>query len=185
MQKITSILFSFCLVVTLAACASVTKDIKVDAEAVPDANLQNYKTYAWLGSAQIVVDTIGKWEPPGFDTDEVVREFIDRELQARDMRLVEAGPDIFVAFAAGVDMDVLELKVDPDTKRQMFESIPQGALVIVLIDAATDKPVWVGAATANIAESPSDEVVRKRLDYAVTEIFSLMPNAKKESESGY
>lgn len=182
MQRLASTIFVTCLLVVLTACASVTRDIKVDADSVPGADLQAYKTYAWLGSAQIVVDSIGRWEPPGFDTDDMVRELIDRELQARGMRLDDSNPDIFVAYAAGIDMDVLELKIDPDTKRQIFENIPQGALAIVLVDAKTEQPVWVGAATANIAESPKDEVVRKRLDYAVSEMLALLPRARDASD---
>lgn len=173
------------LVFLLASCASVTKDIKVDAQATAGAQWSDYQTYAWLGSAQIVVDTIGNWEPPSFDTDAVVRAFIDDELQSRELQEVSENPDLFVAFAAGVDMDAMELKVDAKTKKQMFASIPRGALAIVLIDAKTNKPVWVGAATGNISESPKDDVARQRLEYAVTEMFGLLKKRREATEDGY
>ena len=182
MRKTVLMVFSlWALLVVLAGCASVTKDIKVDTEVDPKANLSGYKTYAWLGSAQVVVDTIGKWEPPGFDADAELKWLIDRELRARNIHPVDRDPDMLVAFAAGVDMDALELKVDPDTKQQMLDNVPKGALAVVLIDAATGKPLWVGVATGDIQETPTDEIVRKRLDYAVKEMFERLPLGKEAS----
>jgi len=185
MRKTMLLVYPLWLLLLLAGCASVTKDIRVDAEVDPKVDLTGYKTYAWLGSAQIVVDTIGKWEPPGFDADAEVKWLIDRELRARNVSRVDDNPDMFVAYVAGIDMDALELKVDPETRREMLDSVPKGALAVVFIDAASGKPVWVGVATADIQETPTDEVVRKRLDYAVKEMFRLLPRGGTASASDY
>ena len=64
-------------------CGTATKDIKVDSETRSGADLVGYKTYAWIGSAQIVNDPRGQWEPPPLDADAEIRWLIDRELRKR------------------------------------------------------------------------------------------------------
>ena len=54
------------LTILLSACAT-TKDIKVETASDPKVNLDAYKTYAWLGSAEILHDPEGQWLPPKFD----------------------------------------------------------------------------------------------------------------------
>lgn len=54
------------ILLLVAGCASTpTQDIKVDAQADPKARFSGYKTYAWLGSARLIADEDGVWEPPG------------------------------------------------------------------------------------------------------------------------
>ena len=166
----------------LTACAStLTQDIEVDAEADPKANLAGYKTYAWLGSAAILYDPQGKWEPPAFDADAEIKFLIDRELRNRGIKEVAVNPDLIVGFAAGIDMEALELVESKETKLEVLENVPKGALVVVLLDGATGIPVWAGAARGNVQQEISSDDVRKRLDYAVTRMFKLM---KREGSSG-
>jgi len=157
-------------------CASVpTKDIQVDAQADPKANFSGYKTYAWLGSAAIVNDAYGQWEPPAFDADAEIKYLMDRELRKRGMSENSADPNLIVAFAAGIDMDALGLKVDPETKMDMLANVPRGALVVVLLDRSSGFVIWVGVATAEIQESPDTHTVKARLDYAVTRLLKKLP----------
>ncbi|MDH3947917.1 MAG: DUF4136 domain-containing protein [Gammaproteobacteria bacterium] len=159
----------------ITACASpLTQDIEVDAEADPKANLAGYKTYAWLGSAAILYDPRGKWEPPAFDADAEIKFLIDRELRNRGIKEVAVNPDLIVGFAAGIDMEALELVENKETKLQVLENVPKGSLVIVLIDGSTGNPVWASAALGNVQQEISSDDVRKRLDYAVTQMFKLM-----------
>lgn len=162
------------LFVLMSACSTLTQDIEVDAEADPKANLAAYKTYAWLGSAAILYDPRGKWEPPQFDADAEIKFLIDRELRNRGIKEVAVKPDLIVGFAAGIDMEALELVEDKETKLQMLQNVPSGSLVIVLIDGTTGNPVWAGAAVADVQQEISSEDVRKRLDYAVSQMFKLM-----------
>ena len=160
----------------LAGCASVpTKDIQVDAQADPKANFSGYKTYAWLGAAAIVNDPHGQWEPPQFDADGEIKFLIDHELRKRGITENRAGPDLVIAFAAGIDMEALELKVDTKTKMDMLQNVPQGGLVIVLMDSGSGFVIWVGVATAEIQENPDAQTVKARLDYAVTQLFKKLP----------
>jgi PBP1b-binding outer membrane lipoprotein LpoB len=175
MKKIySSVLVVFVFIIT--GCAtSVTKDIKVEVEADPKARFSGYKTYAWLGAAAIVNDPEGQWEPPNFDADKELKFLIDRELTKRGMSENSTIPDMIVAFATGVDMEALKLRENPESKISALENVPQAALIVVLIDADTGFVIWVGQADAELSENPSDDLVRRRLDYAVTEMFRLMP----------
>ena len=164
------------ILILFAGCASVqTKDIKIDTQADPSANFSGYKTYAWLGAAAIVNDPYGQWEPPQFDADAEIIFLIERELRKRGMSQNSTNPDLIVAFAAGIDMDALGLKTNPQTESQMLANIPRGGLAVVLADSATGYAVWVGTATAELQENPDTQTVKARLDYAVTQMFKKLP----------
>ena len=151
------------LAVLLGGCASaVTKDIQVEAEADPKANFKGYKSYTWLGSAAVLYDTAGKWEPPQFDADAEIKFLIDRELRKRGMVESSSSPDMVVAYAAGIDMDTLRIKVDEKSGIRSLENVPQGALTVVLVDADTE-------------QDPDPDTMKKRLDYAVSSMFEKLP----------
>ena len=160
----------------LAGCASVpTKDIQVEALSDPKVNFSGYKTYTWLGAAAIVNDPHGQWEPPQFDADAEIKFLIDRELRKRGMLENKTNPDLVIVFAAGIDMEALELKVDAKTKMDMLENVPQGGLVVVLVDSRSGFVCWIGMATAEVQESSDTKTVKARLDHAVTQMFKKLP----------
>jgi len=160
----------------MSGCAQTpTKDIQIEAESDPKANFSGYKSYAWLGSAAILFDSAGQWEPPQFDADAEVKFLIDRELRKRGMTEDSVNPDMLVAYAAGIDMDTLEIKVDPESEIKTLENVPQGALVIALVDAETAVAIWAAQATANVQQNPDQETIKARLDYAVTQMLKKLP----------
>jgi len=161
----------------LTACASVTSDIKVDANADSKAKLADYKTYDWLGAAKLLNDPNKVWQPPKVDIAGDIKYLVNRELRKRGIYSTTGKPDLAVAFFLGVDMEAMELKEDPESKNKVLKNIPKAGLVVVLIDVDTGYVVWMGAAEGNLQENPTDEVVRKRLDYAVTKMFKLFPKS--------
>jgi uncharacterized protein YceK len=170
------VLFFAALVILLSGCASsVTKDIQVDAQAEPKANFNGYRTYAWLGSAAIINDPYGEWEPPSFDADAEIKFLLDRELRKRGMTENTSDPDLVVAFAAGIDMAALGLKEDPDSKEDVLTSIPQGGLLVAFVDNDSGFVIWAGVATGNVHDKPDAQTVKKRLDYAVTQLIKQVP----------
>ncbi len=169
-------LFAISSILLLASCATVTQDIKVDAQADPKVSFSGYKTFTWLLSAEIVYDPQGQWEPPNVDIDSEVRFMVNRELRKRGMTEVSANPDIFVAFAAGVDMTSLGLKENPESKEKVLENIPKSGLVVVLVDADTGFIIWLGEASGEVGSSRSVEDIRTRIDYAIKQMFKRIPN---------
>lgn len=167
---------SLAFIMLLTACTSTpTKDIKVDAEADPKASFSGYKTYAWLASAQILFDPDGQWEPRNVDLDAEVQFMINSQLRKRGISEVSSSPDMFVAYAAGVDMTTLGLKESPETREKLIENIPSAALVVALIDADTGFVIWIGEAVGEVQEQADEATVRARIDYAINEMFRLLP----------
>lgn len=158
----------------IISCASGFKDIKVSAESDPKVNLAQYKSYAWLGTAQILWDEYGQWEPPQFDADAEIEFLINREMRKHGKTEVSENPDLLIGYAAGVNIDALEIIENPDTKALDIKEIPKGALVIVFIDAQSGYPVWLAEAEADAKIKPEAESAKKRLDYTVTEMFKKL-----------
>lgn len=163
-------------VMLLSGCTSaLVKDIRVEAQADPKTNFSGYNSYAWLGAAAILNDPYGQWEPPAFDSDAEIKFLIDRELRKRGMMPSYTNPDLLVAFAAGIDMEALELKVDPKTQINALEKVSTGGLVVLFVDGESGIVNWVAVATAEVQERPDTRTVKARLDYAVTQMFKKLP----------
>ena len=163
------------LLLTLTGCSTLTKDIQISAEADPKVSFSGYKSYAWLGAAAIMFDEVGRWEPPAFDADSEIKFYIDRELRARGMVESTGTPDLIVAFAAGIDMDNIEYVKNTENQLETLENIPKGALMLILIDANSGIPIWVGTAAADLQENVDAETAKVRLNYAVTEMLKKLP----------
>ncbi len=164
-------LFLLLSTLLIASCVTLTNDIEVETHANPNVDFNKYKSYAWVGSAQIVFDPIGQWEQPTLDTDEEVKFNINQELRNRGLFEVQSNPDLLVAFAAGIDMTYLKLKEDPDSKKQVLTNVPKAALVVALIDAKTGYTVWFGFAEGEVQKQQTIENIRARIDYAVSTMF--------------
>ena len=159
----------------ITGCATVpTDDISIEAEADPKVNFSGYKTYAWLGSVGIVNDPEGHWEPPAFDADAAIMSIAEDVLSKRGMSKVEIEPDMVIAYALGVDMEALQVKVNPDTKLSTLEDVPQAGLVMIMLDPETQFVTWIGIATAEVKNLDS-ETTRKRLEYAVKNMLKQLP----------
>jgi hypothetical protein len=72
-------------------------------------------------------------------------------------------------------MASMEIKVDPESKLSTLENVPMGALTVILIDNTTGLAIWAGVATAEIQQSPDQEIIRQRLDFAVSSMFKKLP----------
>jgi hypothetical protein len=177
MNKCRSIIVAVFTTFIISGCASttLTEDIDVDAQAATGVDINKFKSYAWVATAQILNDPQGQWEPRAFDADAEIQFLIDRELRKRGVSQVELGPDILVAYIAGVDMEALELKQDPKQEMEVLQNSPRGALAVIFISPINGKALWAGVATANVQAQRSNEDSKKRLEYAVSEMFSKLP----------
>lgn len=160
----------------LGGCANQnTGDIVVETDSDPKANLAGYKTYAWLGAAAVLNDPEVRWNPPEFDAGAEIKFLIDRELRARGMTESQADPDLLVMYGVGIDMENVEFKIDPESQMEELANVPRGALTVILVDADTDFAVWGGVATAEMKQNPDSDIVRQRLDYAISSMFRQLP----------
>ena len=176
MNGFKSVILVLLIGILATACAAqLTKDIEVTAKQRPGVDFSHYRTFAWLDTAQVVNDPLGQWEPPNFDADAEVTRLVERELGKLGMTPATGKPDMLVTFVAGIDMLSLELREDPEKKQETLQNIPKGALVVVLVDAVTRVRLWVGVAAGDVGKQPDSNAVRRRLDYAITEMFRRLP----------
>ena len=161
--------------ILVAGCASFPKDdIEIATEADPAADFSNYKTYAWLGSAAVLNDPEGKWQPPGFDMDSLITALIDKQLAGKGLQKVDSNPDLLVAYAIGADMAKMQLKEDEVTNVKILQNVPKSALVVALLDADTAEVAWAAVGVGDV-KNKGDEIMKKRANYAITEMFKQYP----------
>ena len=167
-------------VIGIGSCPSkglkrgVVVNIEVTVQADRKVKMSGYSSYTWLVSAAILNDTHGQWEPQTFDADTEIKYLIDRELRKRGMSERSVDPDAVVAFAAGIDMDALELQLDARGTLEAL-NVPKGGLVVLMLNARTGHLIWTGVATADVQGHPDVDTAKARLDYAVTKMFKLLP----------
>ena len=177
MYKCRAVMMALFAGLLICGCASttLTKDIDVDTQTAPGVDINKVKSYAWIATAQILNDPQGQWEPRAFDADAEIQFLIDRELRKRGVTQVERDPDMLVAYIAGVDMAALELRKDPKQDMEVLQNNPKGALAVLFISPINGKALWAGVAVANVEGKRSSEDSKKRLDYAVSEMFRQLP----------
>lgn len=171
-MKLNHLVPAFVALLFLSGCATLTKDIDVRTETAPGVALADYKSFAWVASAKIINDPHGNWEPTNFDADAEIKFLLLKELRNKGLEETMRNPDLLLLFAAGVDMQNLELVKDPKTKINSLEEVPKGALLVIMVDPATQHPVWVGTATGDVKSGRSNEEVRRRLAYAVKKMLA-------------
>ncbi len=141
MKKYLIVLLTSLLLVT--GCAtSVTSDIKVDSEADATIKFSGYKTYAWLGSASILYDPAGKWEPPGFDADAEIKFLIDREFTRLKVNppLIAQALKLFCTLASDCSSSVH--KFSNLGSRGEFERTASLVMKLYLARAVAYTPIW-------------------------------------------
>ena len=174
-MKKLSLAAIFILAFVVTGCASFPKDdIEIETEADPTVKFSGYKTYAILGSAEIIHDPDGSWEPSGLDADAEIEFLINEQLRKRGMTVTRTNPDVLIAYALGIDTAMTKFKEDPETQVKVLENVPQGALVIAMMDANTEIVTWAGVAVGEL-QNQGEEIAKLRLNYVVTEMFKQMP----------
>jgi len=174
MKKIPITLVVLGLVFLTSCATAPNKDIKISVESDPKVQLNGYKTFSWLASAEIVYDPKGQWEPSNIDIDSELEWLIGRELRNKGLTQVGENPDLMITYMSGVDMTATELVKDSTQKLDILENIPKAALVIVMLDAATGNPVWGAVAVGDVHENRTASHIRSRLDFAVKGMFEKM-----------
>jgi hypothetical protein len=176
MKLVGTLLAAGIAAVVLSGCAAQFKDIEVRTEADPDVNLSTYSTYMWAAEAAVIRDPEGKWNPGNIDIGAEIVFLANRELRNRGYSEVVSDPGLLAIYAVGIDMMSLNVTFDEED-RARFEEVPKGGVAVVLADAETRNAVWVGSAVAELLEEPDEELSKKRVDYAITQMFKSLPRS--------
>lgn len=175
-KQTRKLFFSGTLLATfaLSSCATLTDDISVLFHTNEDINIQSYKTFAWNAASQIAFDPIGQWEQPTLDTDEDVRTLIQKDLLKRGFRHSLEEPDLLVTYSAGIDSDILKLSNNSSEKKPTTNEVPKSSLVVAFTDAISGQTIWLAHANASPQEQQSIDNIRKRIHYAIKQIFMTL-----------
>lgn len=173
--------------VALAACTVAGPEIHTDYDAGTD--FSRFSTFAFMdrterGAAR-TYDTIG---------DRRVMAAVQRELEARGYRMVDANPDLLVNFSMATQ-EVQDVRSVPTSVvpppwygwrggyyypwptyayETYVDSYQRGTLYIDLVDAERRQLVWEGRAVGRVTQATREDPAGA-LDAAVSEIFAQYP----------
>lgn len=170
-------IFAFAALFLAAGCApkAQTADIKTQTAADETVKFAGYKTYTWFAGVGMVRDDTGKWDDGDLDITAELKFLIDKSLRERGMNESTSSPDLFIGFLVVADVNQLKQITDRGGKVTSIEGVGESALVIEVIDAKTERTVWVGAAAGDAQTGRSQDELKARLNYAVTELFKGLP----------
>ena len=149
-------------------------DIQFFKSTDPSVDVNSFKTYAWVSMEGAIRDPNGEWSAPDLDLPKEIAFLVDRELRGRGMTEVKENPEVLVAYAVVVDMAAQKLLQDKDNNMNIVATVPQNALFVAFVDPTSGEAVWIGAAGGEVQPNPTVELVKGRLDYAVTKIVSTI-----------
>jgi hypothetical protein len=156
----------------LLVAATASASVKVETE--PGADFSDYRTYAWKEGAPALYAQI----------QQKIVESIDRELSERGLTRVEGEADLYVttyAHGAGQGHVVTDKGFwgrDEGLGGVATVSSVQvssaGTLVVYLIDAETEKPVWRGWAEKTMGDNPSKAL--RKVEKVIRKLFREYPS---------
>ncbi len=163
--------------VLLSGCATTDSDfddIDLITRIHPRFDLSSYGSYSWQGNASIFFDQEGRWEPPDYDLDEEIKFLVDTELRGHGLVESSTAPDLMANFIIAIQIDELPFNRDPNEEMPVLAEVPQGALVITLVDTNLGYAVWAGLGVADVNETPDNDTSRRRLQYVVSNLLETL-----------
>lgn len=183
---------------------SQADDVEINATAMKGIDFKQYQSYAWLP----FVDSIKTSEFDKQALDQQITAAVNAELQSRGWKADDAAPQVYVLYAimlereegyvsepvygrpnvgigmgfgrggfSGMSVGVSSPSVvGSETKKVLYR---KGALVIDVIDIATNQSVWRGV--ANRTKEDKGELVNAKLviEEVVPKMFKKFPVKKK------
>jgi hypothetical protein len=147
----------------------------VTVEHDPEFDFSRYANYAWKTGAPALYPQI----------EQKIVESVNRELKASGLTLVEGEADLYVttyAFGEGSP----KVSMDPGfwggagaegtegfAPTSSVRVNTAGTLMVRLVDAKTEKPVWAGMAEKAVGNNPTKAL--RKVDKMVSKIFEGFP----------
>jgi hypothetical protein len=150
-------------------------------------------TYDYDRSADFSKVRTYTWAPGVYAGDEFTHRrivaAIDSQLAVKGLRKVDArrDADVLVAYGAALDEDVRidatssawgAWRVGNRTGSAPAETIVNGTLVLALVDARTEAPLWRGMARKEIDVKASPEKRDRSVNKAVEKLLEHLPTPK-------
>lgn len=162
------------IVLLAAPFAARAQEVKVAYD--PGVDFNKFKTYSWVKGRPASSPQMHK----------LIVDEIDRQLQSKGLRKVEAGADLNVAYYASLDENIntgaVAYMKDSDWRKwgdhepvygPKMVAMPIARMVLDLVDAADGKLVWRGR--AKDAYTPNQARGKKRANKAMEKLFADFP----------
>jgi len=152
------------LIAGLSGCAPKTDDIEVEAYKVKDINMDNYKTYYIIEGSGVDDASKATLAADGGNIDAEINAILMEKLANIGKTAVAQNPDLYIGYVAGADTDALKAKTDAagDTRLDNAEA----GILLVVIDAKTEKIIWMSGAVGELKGLPADQR-KQRLEFAI------------------
>jgi hypothetical protein len=171
--------FLLAVAVSTGCAASKQPDlyegIKAESVSDPKVNLKALHTFAWAVGVAAVRDPSGTWQAPDFDVPAEIEYQIETGLRDKGLVPVKANPDVYVSYVILANVEDAKLTREKSGDL-VLENASVGALVVELAEPSSLKPVWRAAVMGPLhgATMPTEDR-RKRVDYAVKQLFEKLP----------
>jgi hypothetical protein len=163
------------LAVGLVACSSMTVSTDHD----PAANFAQYKTFTVMPLEQFKDNPI---------TADRIKLAITEALQGRGLVQTSDRPDLQVNVFAKLSKETQITSTGGyggwgygwhgyggGMSTTTVQDVAVGTLVVDLVDAKTDKPVWRGIVSDTISGSSTAKQKQEKLNYAMSQMFAKYP----------
>jgi hypothetical protein len=161
----------------LIACSTLTVSTDYD----PTANFAQFKTFTVMPLEQFKNNTI---------TADRIKAAITQALQARGLQPAAEGADLQVQVFAKLSKETQITSTGTGgyggwgyrgwgygggMSTTTVQDVAVGTLVVDLVDAKTDKPVWRGTASDTLEPKSTGEQKQEKLNYAMNQMFAKYP----------
>jgi len=157
----------------LVACSTVTVSTDYD----PAANFAQYKTFTIMPLEQFKNIPI---------TADRIKMAITQAMQARGLQPASGPADLEVNVFAKLAQETQATTTGGyggwgyrgwggGMSTTTVQDVAVGTLVVDLVDAKTNKPVWRGMASDTIAQNKTGEQKQEALNYAMNQMFEKYP----------
>ena len=167
-MKALNILFIVILTYLTMSCAMLITDYDYDYDR--EANFARLRTFAWR---QVKV-------PANALVIKHIKGAVNRELEAKGFMKNKANPDFLIAIR-GKKVKKTEGGFYDTYDGYYYEAITwqEGTITLTMRDAKSKAVIWRGTARGRVAENPSSERRRQRIDNAIARILNNFPPPKE------
>jgi hypothetical protein len=143
----------------------------------PAANFAQYKTFTVMPLEQFKNNTI---------TADRIKAAITQALQAKGLQPTSDTADLQIQVFAKLSQETQMTSTGGyggwgyrgwggGMSTTTVQNINVGTLVVDLVDAKTDKPVWRGMASDTMDQSSTGQQKQEKLNYAMNQLFAKFP----------
>lgn len=168
-----SIILIISSVLFLSACAQTTKDITTHTHKHKSYNYKD-KTFQFLKVKTQVNDPDNKLQASGFEFESYIKKTIYEELKKLGLKQSSSQADITVSYGIDVNMAARKFNLFGNAEEGFLTNKPKSALTIIITNKKSHEVLWEAWTNAQYKQRET-EVAKKRIEYAISELFKEFP----------